>query len=169
MLKLLGVILVVSGAGGFGISKGAQFLRQIRQLREFSAALQILKCELNYTLLPPAKLCAVTAQRSRGVCSQFFRRLAELLDEGIPRGRAAARAVDETKSLCLPNDAQMSLLELCSALGSYDLEGENRLLQLSMHRFNAALERTEREKRPLARSYAALGISTGIALAILMV
>lgn len=169
MLKLIGAILVIGGAGGFGISKGCRFLRQMRQLREFAAALEILKCELNYTLLPLGKLCEVTAQRSRGVCAQFFLNFSSLLESGTPRGRAASRAMDETRGLCLPSDAKLALLELCGALGRYDLDGENRLLQLTMHRLNAALERTETEKKPLVRSYAALGISVGVALTILMV
>ena len=62
----------------------------------------------------------------------------------------------------------MSLLELCSTLGRYDMEGENRMLQLSGQRLKAALERAEREKRPLAKSYASLGVCTGVALVILM-
>ena len=63
----------------------------------------------------------------------------------------------------------MTLLELFSGLGRYELSGENRLIQLSQHRLKAALERCEREKKPLAKGYAALGICTGIALVILMV
>ncbi len=169
MLRIIGVVLVICGAGGFGVSKGLQFYRQMHQLREFTAALEILKCELNYTLLPLPRLCEVTAQRSRGVCSQFFRNFAALLDKGSPRSRASAEAMESTRSLCLPSDAKLAILELCSVLGRYDLEGENRVLQLSLHRLNAALERTEKEKKPLARSYAVLGFSTGIALVILMV
>lgn len=169
MLKLIGAILVIGGAGGFGISKGCLFLRQMRQLRDFSAALEILKCEMNYTLLPPGKLCEVTARRSRGVCAQFFLNFATFLQSGAPRTRAASRAMDETRGLCLPSDAKLALLELFETVGRYDLDGENRLLQLTMHRLNAALARTESEKRPLVRSYAALGISVGVALTILMV
>lgn len=168
MLKFIGAILIIGGAGGFGISKGCGYLRQVRQLREFSAALEILKCEMNYTLLPLSKLCEVTAKRSRGVCAQFFLNFSSFLDSGTPRARAASRAMNETRGLCLPSDAKLALLELCEALGRYDLDGENRLLQLAMHRLNAALARTETEKKPLVRSYAALGISVGVALTILM-
>jgi len=52
-------------------------------------------------------------------------------------------------------------------LGRYDLDGENRVLQLTGQRLRAAQERFEKEKRPMAKSYAVLGMTTGIALVIL--
>jgi len=63
----------------------------------------------------------------------------------------------------------MAVLELCSALGRYDLDGENRMLDLSAKRLQAALARCEAEKRPRAKCYAALGLCTGLALLILAV
>lgn len=169
MLKIIGAILVLGGAGGFGISKAMQFYRQLRQLREFLSALEILKCELNYTLLPLPKLCRITAERVRGAAAQFLAVYAALLEENTPRSRAAPQALEQTRGLALPSDAQMALLEVFSGLGRYDLDGENRLLQITAQRLNAALERCETEKRPMAKGYAALGICTGLALVILMV
>lgn len=168
MLKIVGAVLILSGAGGFGIAKALSFYKQIRQLRAISDALELLKCELNYTLLPLPKLCEMTAKRTSGAAADFLRRYAAKLDGGRPRGRAAAEAMEEAK-LCLPNDAKMALLELFGVLGRFDLDGENRVLQLTQHRLKAALERTEREKKPLAKGYAALGLCTGAALVILMV
>ena len=169
MLKMIGVILVVGGASGFGIGKGLQFYRQLRQLREFYNALEILKCELNYTLMPLPKLCRVTAQRVNGVAAAYLLRYAKKLEDNIPRTKAAAQCLEGIRGLSLPRDAQMALLELFGTLGRYDLDGENRLLQLTAHRLNAAIERYQTEKKPLARGYAVLGTCTGIALAILLI
>ena len=63
----------------------------------------------------------------------------------------------------------LAVLELCSALGRYDLDGENRMLDLTASRLQAALARCEAEKRPRAKCYAALGLCTGLALLILAV
>lgn len=169
MLKTIGAILVLGAAGGFGISKAMQFYRQLRQLREFYQALELLKCELNYTLLPLPRICRVTAERVRGTASDYLLRYAQKLDEGLPRTKAAAQCMEEVRGLSLPNDAKMALLELFEALGRYDLDGENRLLQMTAHRLNAAIERCEAEKKPLAKGYAALGFCTGLALVILII
>ena len=168
MIRILGVLLVLCAAGGFGISKALGFFSQLKTLREFSAALEILKCEMNYTLSPLTKLCKTVSTRTKGVCAHFFADYATLLDEGLPRSLVARRLLGENPSLHLPNEAQMALLELFETIGSYELEGENRLLQLTAHRLNASAERLEREKKPLAKSYAALGLCTGLALVILI-
>ncbi len=169
MLKIIGVIFVLCGAGGFGVSKAIQFYRQLRQLREFYNALEILKCEMNYTLMPLPRICRVTASRVKGAAAQYLLTYAEKLDGGLPRTKAAALSMEEVRSISLPNDAKMALLELFEALGGYDIDGENRLLQMTAHRLNAALERSEAEKKPLAKGYAALGFTAGLALVILLI
>ena len=148
MLKILGIVLVLCGSGSFGIGKTVQFYRQMRQLREFYNALEILKCEMNYSLAELPKLCRITAGRSERNAARFLLGYAEALESGLPRTKAAQQVVEQ---LNLPSDAQMSLLELFSSLGRYELSGENRLIQLSQHRLQAALERFQREKKPMAK------------------
>ena len=42
-LRVIGVILVIGGASGYGIARAVLLYRQLRQLRELSAALELLK------------------------------------------------------------------------------------------------------------------------------
>lgn len=166
MLKVIGVILVLGGSGGYGIARAVRLYRQLRQLRALVSALELLKCELNYTLLPLSELCSVTAQRCSGEAGAFFAALARKTQDG---SRHAAQAALEESGLSLPADAAMALLELCDNLGRFDLDGSNRLLELTQERLRSALERTETEKRPLAKSYAVLGMAAGAALIILVI
>lgn len=168
MIRWIGAALVLLGAGIFGGKRAAQYYRRVRQLRELKSAAEIIRCEINYTLLPLPQLYRSAADRLSGPMAQFFRELSQNLDAGIPRSRAAAKAMEAVPSLLLPNDARMALLELCASLGRYDIDGENRMIQLSSQRVAVALERCESEKKPMARSCAALAISAGIALVILM-
>ena len=107
--------------------------------------------------------------RLAGPPAAFFRCFAAQLREPVSRDRAAAAALEAARGLQLPQDAVMAVLELCSALGRYDLDGENRMLDLTAKRLQAALARCEAEKRPRAKCYAALGLCTGLALLILAV
>ena len=168
LLRWIGALLVLIGAGSIGGCRAAQYYRRVRQLRELKSAVEMLRCEINYTLLPLPQLYSGVADRLTGAMSQFFRVLCSLLETGLPRQRAAQKAMEGVPALLLPNDARMALLELCGTLGRYDLEGENRMLSLSGQRITAALERCEAEKKPMARSCAALAVSAGIALVILM-
>lgn len=167
MIKWIGAGLILLGAGGFGVGKAAKFYRQMRQLHSFSNALEILKCELNYTLLPLPELCRVTAERSERVCAGVLRGYARLLEQGSPRKMAAAACL-ENNALCLPEEAQTALLEMLSSMGRYDLDGENRLLSRTQLRLEAAIRTGEAEKRPMVKGYAALALCTGAALAILL-
>ena len=168
MIRLIGATMIVLGAGSFGIGKTVQFYRQQRQLRSFLHMLEILKCELSYTLFPLPKLCRVTAERSDRISAAFLRNYASALDSGSYRSIAAREAFADIKCT-LPPDASMAILELFSALGRYDLDGEKNLLKPTQHRLKTALDRAETEKRPMAKGYALLGICTGAAIAILLV
>lgn len=166
MLKIIGIVLVICGSGGYGLALAMRLYRQLRQLRELLAALELLKCELNYTLLPLQELCTITAERSHGAVSDYFRIFGQRLERGC---RLAAQEALEASGLQVPSDAAMALLELCESLGRFDLNGGNRLLELTQQRLETALERTEKEKRPLAKSYAVLGMAAGAALVILVI
>lgn len=169
MYKLIGVIFIVMGAGGFGIAKGYGFFVQLNNVKAFSDALQLLKCEMNYTLSPLSKLCATVSKRTKGTCSVFFREYSRLLADGIPRSLAVQRLLSDERKYRLPKDAQLTLLELFEGIGAYEIEGENQRLRIAVHRLQASAQRLEQEKKPLAKSYAALGICLGLALVILFI
>lgn len=166
MLKWIGACLIVFGAGAVGIGKAVQFFRELQQLRDFSAALELLKCEMNYTMLPVPRLCRVTGDRVGRSAGLFLKTYAQALEDGLPRTKAAQKAAEP---LQLPNEGMMAILELFGGLGRYDLPGENRLLDLTQQRLALAAQTYEEEKKPLVKGYAALGICTGIALAIVLV
>lgn len=156
-------------AGSFGITAGVRYYRASRHLQAFCRAIELLRCEINYSLQPLPEVCALVADRLTGPPAAFFRCFAAQLREPVSRDRAAAAALEAARGLQLPQDAVMAVLELCSALGRYDLDGENRMLDLTASRLQAALARCEAEKRPRAKCYAALGLCTGLALLILAV
>ena len=169
MLRVLGGALVLLASGSFGITAGVRYYRAARHLQAFCRAVELLRCEINYSLQPLPEVCALVADRLTGPPAAFFRCFAAQLREPVSRDRAAAAALEAARGLQLPQDAVMAVLELCSALGRYDLDGENRMLDLTAKRLQAALARCEAEKRPRAKCYAALGLCTGLALLILAV
>ena len=169
MLRLLGGALVLLASGSFGITAGVRYYRAARHLQAFCHAVELLRCEINYSLQPLPEVCALVADRLTGPPAAFFRCFAAQLREPVSRDRAAAAALEAARGLQLPQDAVMAVLELCSALGRYDLDGENRMLDLTAKRLQAALARCEAVKRRRAQCYAALGRCRGVALVLLAV
>ena len=65
MIRTIGACLILGVSGGFGLAKSIGFRRQSRQLRQLITLLELLRCELNYTLLPLPRLCVLTAERCK--------------------------------------------------------------------------------------------------------
>ena len=169
MIKMIGIVCVLFGAGGFGVRQTLKFVAQRRQLASLRSALELLKCEMNYTVRTLPMLCRSVRTRIDGPVGSFFGSFAELLEKSNNVERAAAAAVSETHALELPQEAVMALLEVCTGLGRYDLDGANRILSLALQRIDTAIERCEQERRPLARSYILLSLCAGAAVVILSV
>lgn len=75
MIRWVGALLVLIGAGSFGGSRAVQYYRRARQLRELKSAVEMIRCEINYTLLPLSQLYSGVADRLTGATAQFFREL----------------------------------------------------------------------------------------------
>ena len=115
MLRLLGGALVLLASGSFGITAGVRYYRAARHLQAFCRAVELLRCEINYSLQPLPEVCALVADRLTGPPAAFFRCFAAQLREPVSRDRAAAAALEAARGLQLPQDAVMAVLELCKA------------------------------------------------------
>ncbi|MFQ6964430.1 MAG: hypothetical protein ACLRR6_10235 [Oscillospiraceae bacterium] len=49
MLELLGGALVLLASGSFGITAGVRYYRASRHLQAFCRAVELLRCEINYS------------------------------------------------------------------------------------------------------------------------
>lgn len=52
MLRVLGGALVLLASGSFGITAGVRYYRAARHLQAFCHAVELLRCEINYSLQP---------------------------------------------------------------------------------------------------------------------
>ena len=169
MIRIVGAGLILLGAVTIGVRKASHFHRQVNNLRQLIRALEQIRCELNYTMYSVPKILDLVADRTDGPVGRYFRCLSKNITAGLPRGEAARRSFDDCPDLVVPADASFALLEFCTGLGSYDLDGEDRMSKLSCKRMSQCLETLEQEKRPFVKSYVVLAASAGIALIILMV
>ncbi len=169
MIRLLGAGLVLAGAVTIGIRKASSFHSQMRQLRELLRGMELLQCELNYTLYPVPKVLEIVSGKLQGPVREYFRHLSHNISAGLSRDLATQEAISKTKHLMLPSDALFTLMDFSNNLGSYDLDGEDRMTKLSIHRITQSIELMEQEKRPFVKSYIVLATCAGIALVILMI
>lgn len=170
-IRLIGMVLVFGGASAFGFNAALHVRQTTTQLRQLLSALEMMRCELNYTMTPLPRLCRMVAGTAKGAISTLFENLSSALsqDGGIDPAQAMRSAIGRTKRLLLPDEILFSLLELGETLGKFDIDGQNSMLQITQQRLRACLEVYEKERSQRCRSYEALGICTGAALIILMI
>lgn len=168
MLRIIGGILILLGAAGIGYGKTRQYYHRLAQLGELRRGMELVRCEMNYTLYSIPKLLSFVGAQLKDPAGAFLCHLGEAISRGIPRHRAHWEALEKAKGLNLPNDGLMALIEWSTTLGQFDPEGENRMMKLSIERMEQALQTYREEKKQVAKSYTLLSVSAGIALLILM-
>ena len=166
-LKWIGGIIILLGCGGFGFCLAAANRRQIRELRELSAILDFLSCELRYRLTPLPELCLMAARHGRGSVARVFRSLhAELERQISPDARCCMSAA--VSDSCLSPPTKQFLRDLGNGLGRFDLDGQLQEIQATKEKVEQLLDKLTKDLDVRLRSYQTLGLCAGAALAILL-
>ncbi len=170
VIRWLGMILIGGAAASVGFGAALRIRKTTTQLRQLSSAFEVMRCELQYAMTPLPQLCQVVCKTSKGAIQTLFDHLGQILSEdaACDTSRAMARAIEQSKSLCLPDEIVFALLELGQTLGQFDLDGQVSMLEMSQKRVKICLERYEQDQSQRCRSYQTLGLCTGAALIILM-
>ena len=168
VLQIVGTALVLGGCGGCGFSMAAQYRSLEQNLRQTQNALEILQCEIQCRLTPMPELCGILDSACPGPVGAFFRELRGELclpDAGelsVCAGAAVSRVRD------LPAPCKKILLELCATLGRYDTDAQMRSIVAAKDETLRTLEELRAGEAGRIRSYRALGLCGGAALAILL-
>lgn len=169
MIRLVGAALILLGAFWIGGRKTSRFYIQLEQLRQLLHAMELLQCELNYTMYSVPRILHMVSEKFPGAIGEYFEQLSLNIQQGLGREAGARMALEKTKRLCLPNDAVFALLDYSSSLGSFDLDGEDRISKLCCKRISQCLQIMEQEKRPFVKNYIVLALCAGTALVILLI
>ncbi len=168
LLRIVGGLFVVLGAAGAGFIKTRQYHTRLSTLKELERGMELIRCQMNYTLYPIPKLLHMTGAQLKGQAGTYFCQLAKAIQDGVPRNRAYKVALSQMGELSIPNDGLLALIEWSETLGGFDPEGENSLMKLSIDRIRKARTNFEEDKNAMVKSYTLLGASAGLALLILM-
>ena len=164
MLKLIGAILLVSGAAVWGLL-GARGLKDRGvALRAVESSLELMEHELCDLLTPVPELFAVLGSVSPEPAGQLYRNAAARMKEigAVPFSELWHRAVTDTEELLLTEEETTALSELGVSLGKYDVNEQRRAVEAARKRFGLFAERAEKERDKNWKSQAFLGAAAGI-------
>lgn len=169
LLRLIGGLLVITGATAVGAVKAHRYYNTITLLKELERGMELVRSQMNYTLYPIPKLLDITGTQLKGDAGTYFIQLGKAISNGVPRHLAYREAMAFTGDLLLPDDALMALIEWSETLGQFDPEGENALMKVSINRLHKSYTNYSEDKSSMVKSYTLLGASAGISLLILMI
>lgn len=166
-LKLLGVLAVVIGCGGFGFRLAALHRAEEKHIRQLLTVLDQFQCELEYRLTPLPDLCRIACGICTGKLRSLFLTLAAELDQQISPDASCCMNASVSNS-DLSRSMKRLLRELGRSLGCFDLSGQLRGIESVRSLAQEALQQSVKDRDVRIRSYQTLGLCAGAALAILL-
>lgn len=168
MIRMTGVVLLISGCGSFGFLMGIHYHREIQMLRILLSTLQEMEWELRYRLTPLPDLCTIAADTAKGKLRELFCELGYQLESGTcAEVSGCMNGLVQKKDI--PYRCGRCLKDLGRCLGRYDLEGQLQGLASVKAQIRAYLEELDTNRAERIRSYQTLALCAGCALAILLV
>lgn len=132
MLKLLGAILLTTGAAAIGFSAASQLGRRVKNLRALIAALELAERELSFRLTPIPDLLDELSRRAQAPINGFFSRCLDDLDQ---LGEQSLGQIWNHALIDWPMDLdkedRTALSELGQVLGRYDGDGQREAIALA--------------------------------------
>lgn len=168
MVRTIGAVMIAIGAAYCGIESAISLKKTLRVLKELENALDMMQDEIRFRLLPICELFQVCAETCKTNLKEVFLRAYAIMnaDPACTTERAISAAHPERY---LPPQAVDVLVMLGRRLGQSDLEGQLQMLGLARTRLARSIDQLEREQPARCRSLCAIGLSTGIALVILLI
>lgn len=166
-MKMLGFVMVILSCSVFGLNMARGLSRRGEFLQGLCTALTVLRNELCISLMPVADVLRQLAADERNSASEFFKQcFAELDSEGFKTAWSAAALGGKTWGLEV--DECRILAELGGVIGRYEAEKQRELIDRVITYFENRARLADEEKRRQFKLRAALGVGSGLMIAILM-
>lgn len=171
MIQLLGAVLLLSGAVGFGLKGVARLRGRARTLAAMVSSLELLQSEICDRLTPMPELLELLEQEATYPASAFYggvrRRMKDLGEESFPE--IWRKAVSETPSLTLDAQDKLILSELGVSLGKYDAAEQAGAIGSARRRLETLAAQAAAERDRDSKLHAALGVAAGIFAIVLLI
>ena len=165
----MGAALVILGCGGFGFLLAAGYRSTENALRQLTAALDYMECELRYHMTPLPILVKNAGKERTGVVGSVFLQLASELEAQVTPEVSTCMHAALSHVGDMPKQLRSVFTELGQTLGRFDLNGQLKGLNAARQRCRRELEALSANRDVRLRSYQTLGLCAGAALAILFI
>lgn len=169
-MKLIGVVLILSGSFGIGFSAIQRLAGRVTALRSLTAALDVLEHELEFGLPSMPEWLKNTASRSSEPASSFLRACIEKLNiqDGMTLAEAWRVAAEQELSVLKPC-ALETIMSVGLVLGRYDAESQRNSISAARIQLKAQMEAALEERSRCGKVYGTLSAAVGLFLIIILI
>ncbi len=172
MLKMIGIICILAGCTGLGLTLSEELKFRVRELQELQELMIRLRAEIRYTHEPLPEAFLHLGSAAARPFSDFFLQTAK--DLQACSGKTAQEIWEKNlsntlKGLHLSGQEKKELEKLGSMLGCLDVEMQMNVLDYYLEQLKASSLRAAQTAGNRRRLYQYLGILSGVMLAILLV
>jgi len=170
MYRVIGALLIVVCTAVLGFGGVLRLGRRVRNLTGLVSALEIMKGEICERLTPMPELFELLAGTMEGPVAGLFQACGEQM---TTLGESSMyliwkSAVRSAEELELSEQEARTLTEVGHVLGRYDAEEQRTAISFAIRRMEGCLHRAEEEKRAQTKVRAALGVTAGLFVVIIL-
>lgn len=170
-MRAFGAILVIGASTVLGVLVAENYRQRPRLLGRFAAAIELLRSQIGFGLMPLPRAFETVGDMTAGVVSDIFREASSILQsgEGLTGGEAWEAAIGrKLPELPFDSDELALLRDIGRPLGLSDREDQEKHLALAAESLRARMARIEEAATRSARLWVYLGISGGAILVLLL-
>lgn len=169
MIRLVGAVLLTAGSTALGLGAAAHLEGRVRDLKGLIAGLEAMKRAFA-SLEPLDQMLWAAAQSVQGRPKEFFLFCRQGASAPGEDGFAAVWAAAlESVPLRLEERDLLELKPLERVLGRFDADSQKAALERTVGQLTLRLEEAEEQRKRLGKVYGALGVTSGLFLAILLI
>lgn len=171
MLKLLGIICILSGSTGLGISFARELDLRIQELAQIQQLMLLLRGEIRYMHQPLPEAFLHLAENAQVPFRDFFLHTAEDIQQrnGQTAEEIWKRNLDQYFSgLHISRPEMKDLEKLGSMLGYLDVEMQVNALDYYLEQLKLSVCHAQEAAKSRRRLYQYMGVLGGVALVILI-
>ncbi len=171
MVKVFGVILMITGSTGFAACLCKEQRIQLFLLKEMKHMFQIIQEDIRYSGLPVFQIIKRTAGKIKEPYAKALEEISKALlkNNGEMLGEVWEREMNQVLGKHLLTEAQRKLLlEFPQSLGLWEREGQAKALTCYIEELEKWIMQTEKEEKDKNKVIMSLGTAGGILLSVLL-
>lgn len=167
IIKYLGLFLVIVSSSLIGRFLSKKYIYRVEELEDIKNALNIFKSKIKFTYEPIPEIFEQISKNTSKNVSKIFKVAIENMKKDNAN-IAWEKAIEETETNLKKEDKNI-LKTLSKLLGQTDSEGQISQIELTQNFLDKQIREAIESKTKNEKLYSKLGITIGLAIAIILV